>query len=111
MAHVVLFALYPARGGIFNRLAGETDVGRWKWIYVCNNPNDYASLTVLVIGSAVALLLLFWEHRLLRLALTLTLIVLLTADRGAGRSRAALPSELQQDWQFSHSMRRLGYAR
>ena len=40
MAHVVLFALYPARGGIFNRLAGKTDVGRWKWIYICNNPND-----------------------------------------------------------------------
>ena len=33
---------------------------------------------MLVIGSAVALLLLFWEHRLLRLALTITLIVFFT---------------------------------
>ena len=89
LTHVVLFALYPVRGSIFNRLAGETDQGRWKWNYSYNNPNDFASLTVLAIGSVVALLFCFWHRPFVRTGLigllfTFVFVVVMTQSRGVG---------------------------
>ena len=89
LAHVAMFTLYPVRGSIFNRLAGETEQGRWMWNYIYNNPNDYASLTVLALGSVVALLCCFWHRPLVRTGLigllfTFLFVVVMTQSRGVG---------------------------
>lgn len=85
---VALFAMYPARGAIFNYVFyRETVMGRAVWNYIYSNPNDLAALTLLQIGVAVALLVTE-TNRLIRAGalasvVVLPTVVLMTQSRGA----------------------------
>lgn len=80
------FALYPARGTIFNYLGGYTVFGRALWNNVFANPNDLAALTLLQLSMALALYIREpkgWP-KLAAIAgmVLLPIIVLLTQSRG-----------------------------
>ena len=81
------FALYPARGAIFNYvLAGYTLVGRALWNYVYENPNDLAALTFLPLSLAAALFATETSPWIRRGALVslfvLPTLILMTQSRG-----------------------------
>jgi O-antigen ligase len=84
---LVSFALFPARGAIFNYLGGYTVWGRALWNHIYANPNDLAALTLLQLAGAAALLATD-RARWIRLGalasvLVLTVLVLMTQSRGA----------------------------
>lgn len=81
------FALYPARGAIFNYVGGYTIWGRALWNYIYANPNDLAALTFLPLAIAGGLVAtegkgLFRWGAIASLAVLPTLI-LMTQSRGA----------------------------
>lgn len=81
------YAMYPARGAIFNYLAGYTIFGRTLWNYIYENPNDLAALTFLPLSIAAALFMTE-RNRLFRLGALASLVVfpiliLMTQSRGA----------------------------
>jgi O-antigen ligase len=84
---LVAFALFPARGAIFNYLGGHTVVGRALWNHIYANPNDLAALTLLQLAAASALLATD-RARWIRMGalasvLVLSVLVLMTQSRGA----------------------------
>jgi O-antigen ligase len=81
------FALFPARGAIFNYVGGYTLFGRALWNYIYANPNDLAALTLLQLGIAAALVTTE-RQKWVRVAaatsvVVLTVVVLMTQSRGA----------------------------
>lgn len=93
---VACFALYPARGAIFNYfLAGYTVFGRALWNHIYANPNDLAALCLLPLSLAAGLSRteprgLFRTGAIAAVAV-LPVLILLTQSRGAflGMSIAA----------------------
>jgi O-antigen ligase len=84
---LLFFALYPARGTIFNYLWGLKYFGRAVWNFIYRNPNDLAAITLLQFSMAVGLLKS--EHRgwfkrgALAATIVLPLVILFTQSRGA----------------------------
>lgn len=52
---VLVYVLFPVRGGIVNYAVGHHPFGRMIWNYIYNNANDLAALTLLTLGMAVSL--------------------------------------------------------
>ncbi|HEX2167284.1 MAG TPA: O-antigen ligase family protein, partial [Longimicrobiales bacterium] len=83
---LVCFALYPARGALFNYfLAGYALFGRALWNYIYANPNDLAALALLQLSTAVGLYVTE-RSRLYKLgaiasSAVLTLLIVLTQSR------------------------------
>jgi O-antigen ligase len=83
---LVCFALFPARGAIFNYLGGHTVFGRAVWNHIYANPNDLAALALLQLAGAGALLVSDrrgWVRAgALTSVLVLSFLVLMTQSRG-----------------------------
>ena len=86
---VVLFAIFPARGAIFNyALYGYTlkESGRAVWVHIYENPNDLAALTLLPLSLAAGLLIgdrNTWVRRgALASAFVFPIVILMTQSRG-----------------------------
>jgi probable O-glycosylation ligase (exosortase A-associated) len=82
---LVCFATHPARGAIFNYLAGHTVFGRALWNHIYANPNDLAGLTLLPLALAIALIkdVDAWVRRgALVSIVVLAALVLMTQSRG-----------------------------
>lgn len=87
------FALYPARGTLFNYFGGYRLFGRALWNYIYANPNDLAALTLLQLSMAMAIYVREpkgWP-KLAAMAgmVLLPFIILLTQSRGAFLALAA----------------------
>jgi probable O-glycosylation ligase (exosortase A-associated) len=87
LVFIASYALYPARGAIFNYfLGGYTIQGRALWNYIYANPNDLAGLTLLQLSIAGALYVSEppgWLRRgALAAMVVLPVLVLLTQSRG-----------------------------
>jgi probable O-glycosylation ligase (exosortase A-associated) len=85
---VLAYALYPARGAIFNYfLAGYTIFGRAVWNHIYRNPNDLAALTLLHVSIAAAIFVGerkgLYKVGAIAALVVLPMIVLLTQSRGA----------------------------
>jgi putative inorganic carbon (hco3(-)) transporter len=83
---VLAFALYPARGAIFNYfLGGYTVAGRAVWNNIYANPNDLAALTLLQLSIVAGLYLTEppgWTRRgALAAQIVLPVLILLTQSR------------------------------
>jgi putative inorganic carbon (hco3(-)) transporter len=81
------FAMYPARGAIFNYIGGYTVWGRALWNQAFGNPNDLAALSFLPLAIAVGLVVTE-RNRLFRFGalaslVVLPVLILLTQSRGA----------------------------
>lgn len=50
ICYLAIFALYPLRGLFMNVAGGYSHLGRYAWNYIFANPNDFATLTLLVFG-------------------------------------------------------------
>jgi len=50
------YMLFPARGAFVNFLVGQNVMGRLVWNNVYGNPNDLAALSLLALGTALAVL-------------------------------------------------------
>ena len=86
IGYLALFALYPARGALYNYLTGATHFGRISWNFIFANPNDLALTCLFPIGLCGYLF--FTERGWIRVAATmgvavLLLVMLLTQSRGA----------------------------
>lgn len=87
LAFVLFFALYPARGTLFNYFIGGYSIfGRAIWNFIYRNPNDLAALTLLQLSMAAGLLVTERNKLFRRAALvavvTLAIVILLTQSRG-----------------------------
>jgi len=69
------FAIYPAKGTIVNYFTGNMREGRAGWEYIFANPNAMASLSLLPLGMAAALLPVD-RNKLIRLGAITTIFVL-----------------------------------
>jgi putative inorganic carbon (HCO3(-)) transporter len=56
IAYLGIFALYPVRGILFNIVTGQHHMGRYAWNFIFSNPNDFATLTLLMLGLTVVAL-------------------------------------------------------
>lgn len=87
LAFILFYALYPARGTLFNYfLGGYTIFGRAVWNYIYRNSNDLAALTLLQLSMAAGILVTE-RNRLIRKAalvavVVLSFVILLTQSRG-----------------------------
>jgi O-antigen ligase len=95
------YILFPARSTLVNYVTGNTLLGRAVGPFIYDNPNDLASVTILMLGPAVAL----WAESArgspigwigLAGAAPLIVIIVLTQSRGAFLAVAtmALPSAI-----------------
>jgi O-antigen ligase len=87
LAILVAFLIYPARGTLQNYVTGNTLFGRAIWNKMYGNSNDLASITLLMLGLALAIASVKKEDpRIRRAAAALVpvtlLIILLTQSRG-----------------------------
>ena len=84
---LVAFVLYPARGTLLNYVTGNTVFGRAIWNKIYNNPNDLGAITLLMLGSALAIAAVKTQDVRLRWAAAAVvpvtiLIIMLTQSRG-----------------------------
>jgi O-antigen ligase len=85
---LVAFVIYPARGTLLGYVTGSNTVfGRAIWNKIYSNPNDLGAMTLLMLGSALAIATVKAQNARVRQAATalvgLTLvIILLTQSRG-----------------------------
>jgi O-antigen ligase len=84
---LVAFAIYPARGTLINYVTGNTLFGRALWNKIYSNPNDLGALTLLMLGSALAIATVKTQDVRVRRAAAafvpvVLLIILLTQSRG-----------------------------
>jgi O-antigen ligase len=84
---LVAFVIYPARGTLINYVHGETLQGRAIWNKIYSNSNDLAAITLLMLGSALAIATVKTQNaRVRRTAAALVpvtlVIILLTQSRG-----------------------------
>jgi len=56
IAYLGIFALYPIRGILYNIVTRQHHQGRYAWNFVFSNPNDFATLTILMLGLTVVAL-------------------------------------------------------
>lgn len=56
IAYLGIFAAYPIRGILFNIVTGQHHEGRYAWNFVFSNANDFATLTVLMLGLTIVAL-------------------------------------------------------
>jgi O-antigen ligase len=85
MFFVGCFVLFPVRGTL---VGDDSLMGRVVWNYIYNNPNDLASLCLITLGLAFALLFARPASTLVKVAaaasaMLLTGVILLTQSRGA----------------------------
>lgn len=91
---VFFYALYPARGAIFNYLSGYTLFGRTIWNFVYSNSNDLAAITLLQLSLAAGLLVTerarswYWWGALAAIVV-LPVVILMTKSRGVFLGLAA----------------------
>ncbi len=50
ICYLAIFAFYPLRGLLMNVAGGYSHQGRYAWNFIFSNPNDYATLTLLMFG-------------------------------------------------------------
>ena len=84
---LLAFVLFPARGTLQNYVTGNTLQGRAVWNKMYSNSNDLAAITLLMLGSALAIATVKTQNVRVRRAVgalvPLTLvIILLTQSRG-----------------------------
>lgn len=84
---LVAFVIYPARGTLLGYISGNTLVGRAIWNKIYSNPNDLAAITLLMLGSALAIANVKTQSAPVRrsaaaLVPVTLLIILLTQSRG-----------------------------
>ena len=86
IAWLAIFALYPVRGIFFNFLYGYSTGGRYAWIQVFGNPNDFATLTLPPLAMSVALLqsekARWVRYAALAGVIVLPLAIVITQSRG-----------------------------
>jgi probable O-glycosylation ligase (exosortase A-associated) len=82
----LFYAAYPARGTIFNYLAGYTHFGRALWNFIYANSNDLAVITLLALSIAAGILVTerqkWFRIGAFAAVILLTVIILLTKSRG-----------------------------
>jgi probable O-glycosylation ligase (exosortase A-associated) len=88
VAAVVFFALYPARGAIFNYVFYRSDLwGRAIWNFIYSNPNDLAAITLLLLSLAGALVASeragIIKYGAFASVIVLPILLLMTQSRGA----------------------------
>ncbi len=88
LAFLLFFALYPARGALFNYfLAGYAHRGRAIWNFIYANPNDLAAFALLQLSMAAALLTTepkgLYRKGAITAVVLLPVLILLTQSRGA----------------------------
>jgi O-antigen ligase len=88
LVFVAAFAMYPARGALFNYfLGGYTIFGRALWNYIYSNPNDLAALALLQVSLAAAIYVAepagWYRKGAIAALVVLPIVVLLTQSRGA----------------------------
>jgi len=86
LCYLLMFALYPIRGAIYNYLHGITQFGRISWNFTFRNPNDLGITCFLPLGLCTYLL--FTDKGLTRMmagigACVLMSVLMLTQSRGA----------------------------
>jgi O-antigen ligase len=84
---LVAFVIYPARGTLQNYMTHNTLFGRVIWNRMYANPNDLAAMTLLMLGSALAIATVKTQDMRVRWAAAVLvpvtlLIILLTQSRG-----------------------------
>jgi O-antigen ligase len=85
---LVAFLIFPARGTLTNYVLGHITQGRTAWNRMYVNANDLATITLLMLGLALAIATVktqnVWERRAAVALVPVTLlIILLTQSRGA----------------------------
>jgi O-antigen ligase len=85
---LLAFVIFPARGTLQNYVTGNTLQGRAIWNKMYGNSNDLAAITLLMLGSALAIATVKTQNARVRLAAAALvpvalLIILLTQSRGA----------------------------
>lgn len=93
LAYLAFFALYPARGTLFNFLTGQGMFGRYGWNFTFSNFNDLAALTIIPLALAVDRLRTP-ESKWIKLCalaglLFLPFLILITQSRGGMLGAAA----------------------
>lgn len=88
IAWLGLFALYPVRGALFNQyICRCTEFGRVAWNFIFSNPNDLATLSILLLGLAASVWAVervkLWRYLAMAGVLVLTLLIMLTQSRAA----------------------------
>ena len=87
LGYLLLFALFPVRGALFNFVNGITEKGRIAWNFFFSNPNDLAITCLLPIGLCAYVLFVeksVWLRRTAWVGIFLLVgIILLTQSRGA----------------------------
>ncbi len=82
----LFYALYPARGTIFNYLGGYTHFGRALWNFIYANSNDLAVITLLALSVAAGILVTerqkWFRIGAFVAVIVLTVVILLTKSRG-----------------------------
>lgn len=80
------FAVWPVRGTLFNFVYGIGNFGRYAWNFLFSNPNDLASIVLLMLGLTLVAARSRHSRSLRIVAVVgtaiLTLIVFLTQSRG-----------------------------
>jgi probable O-glycosylation ligase (exosortase A-associated) len=83
----LFYAIFPARGTIFNYLGGYTHFGRALWNFIYANSNDLAVITLLALSVAAGILVTerqkWYRIGAFAAVIVLTVIILLTKSRGA----------------------------
>ena len=84
---LVAFAIYPARGTLLNYITGNTLYGRAIWNQIYQNPNYLGTITLLMLGSTLAIATVKAQDALVRRAAAVfvpvvLVIILLTQSRG-----------------------------
>lgn len=83
---LAMFALFPFRGTTVNYLSGISHMGRYAWNFAFANPNDLASIALLMLALCVAFVKtpnptwVRWSARLG--AASLPLLIVVTGSRG-----------------------------
>jgi O-antigen ligase len=91
---VGVFALFPARGTLFNYVLYSSSIfGRASWNYIYENPNDLAALTLLALSVAASILVgerKGWiKTGAFAAVFVLPIVILMTQSRGGVLALAA----------------------
>lgn len=83
-----VFALYPVRGALYNQyICHCSTFGRVSWNFIFSNPNDLATFSLLMLGTAAAVgyaeRVKVWRYAAIAGVLVLSLLIMLTQSRSA----------------------------
>jgi probable O-glycosylation ligase (exosortase A-associated) len=83
---LLFYALFPARGTIFNFLWGFSPYGRTSWNFIYRNPNDLAAITLLPLSMAIGLLRTepegWFKRGAIAATVVLPVVIIITQSRG-----------------------------